>query len=69
MPTFEIVNAKTGEYVIRGRLNPDAFKPSSTGSSTLITSGDTQVMGPHGIRGNLNLFTKTPDLLVGGLND
>ena len=69
MPTFEIVNAKTGEYVIRGRLNPEAFRESSTGKSTLVTAGDTQVMGPHGIRGNLNLFTKTPDLLVSGLND
>ena len=64
MASFEY-NAQTREFTNRGRLDPDAFRESSTGKSTLILSGsDTQILGANGVRGSLNLYTKSPDALV-----
>lgn len=58
----EIVDKATGEFVIRGRLDPDAFRPSNSGKTTLLLSGgNTQVQGAF--RGSVNLYVANPDVL------
>ncbi|MCC7110588.1 MAG: hypothetical protein IT382_14945 [Deltaproteobacteria bacterium] len=63
-----MLDRKTGEFTLKGRLNPDAFRPSTSGKTTLLLEGaDTQVIGDGGVRGSVNLYVKDPSALgIGG---
>jgi len=53
------VNRETGDFTIRGKLDPDAFRPSASGKTTLLLAGaGTQVQGA--CRGSLNLYVTDP---------
>lgn len=58
MASFEL-DRKSGAFVIRGRIDPDMFRSSESGKSTLLLSGaGTQITGDAGVRGSLNLYVK-----------